>query len=145
MCAGLSDAKILSAGNQMRFLPADHNSVRIVQGRQRTQVRQFLRQDHVVYLLACAHPHVHVRRAAAGGFGGPQGGDDPSAFIRKYRYSHWLIGLRRPSASLVTRNGKMFHRVGDSGSRGTRADQGGPPHCSYVNNRAKCDPGFTIV
>jgi hypothetical protein len=45
-----------------------------MEGYQRTQMRQFLRQYDVVHGLASAHPHVHVGRTAAGGLGGPQGG-----------------------------------------------------------------------
>jgi hypothetical protein len=37
---------------------------------------------------------MHVSWAMAGGFRGPQGGDDPSAFICKYRYSH-LFGIHK--------------------------------------------------
>ena len=51
----------------MRFPPIHDNFVRIMQGRQRTQMRQFFRQGDVVYRLSRAHPHMHIRRAVAGG------------------------------------------------------------------------------
>jgi hypothetical protein len=77
-------AVVLLAGNQMGFPTGDLDSVGVMEGDQRTQMGQFLRQDDVVYLLARAHPHVHVGWAVAGGLGGPQGGDDLPAFIREY-------------------------------------------------------------
>jgi hypothetical protein len=86
----------LLAGNQMGFPTVDLNSVGVMEGHQRTQMCQFLRQDDVVHLLARAHPHVHVGWAVAGGLGGSQGGDDLPAFIREDRDFH-LRGLHTDS------------------------------------------------
>jgi len=85
MCGGLSwDRDGSGAGDQASFLTGHLDPVRIMQGRQRTQMRQLLREDDVVDLLADGHPQVHIGRAAAGGLGGPQGGDNPPAFIHEY-------------------------------------------------------------
>ena len=78
----------LLAGNQMGFPTVDLNSVGVMEGHQRTQMCQFLRQDDVVHPLARAHPHVQVGWAVSGGLGGSQGGDDRPAFIREDRDFH---------------------------------------------------------
>jgi len=80
--------RTLMAGNQMGLTAADLNFVCVMEGNQRTQTCQFVRQDDVVQLLARSHPHVHIGWAVAGGLGGPQRGNDLPAFIHKYRDSH---------------------------------------------------------
>jgi hypothetical protein len=75
---------MLLAGNQMGFQTGDFNFVGVMEGHQRTQTCQFVRQDDVVQLLARSHPHVHVGWAVAGGLGGPQGGNDLAAFIHEF-------------------------------------------------------------
>jgi hypothetical protein len=64
-----------------------------MQGYQGTQMRQFLRQEDVVHLLARARPHVHVGWAVASRLDGPQGADDLPAFIREDRDPHLLASL----------------------------------------------------
>ena len=89
------------ARNQMGFLTGAFDSVRLMERHQRTQMRQFVRQDDVVHLLARARPHVHVRWAVAGGLDGPQCANDPPAFIREYRDSHLFNSdPRRQNVSL---------------------------------------------
>ena len=79
--------------DEVGFLAGAFDSMRVVERHQRAQMRQFIGQEDVVYLLARGYSHVHVRWAVSGGFGGPQSGYDLPAFIRKYRDSHLLVWL----------------------------------------------------